>query len=151
MYGKEDIGAPGLSSKPFAPIHLGIEKRQRRCALNVPETPLSKPTLQILWREVPAWKGLSHPGIAAFRGVDTEIFPLALVYDWGENVMQYMETHPEASRPTLVLYFLPCDVTNITSPWVIAAGSREGFRVPPLARYSAWEFERSEPPSRPTD
>jgi hypothetical protein len=151
MYGEESIRAPRWPSKPFAPIHLGTERRQRRCALNVPETPLSKPTLQILWSMVLVWKRLSHPGIAAFLGVDTEVFPLALVYDWGENILQYMESHPEASRPALVLDFLSCDATNITSLWAIAAGSREGFRVPPLARYSAWEFERSEPSSLATD
>lgn len=65
-----------------------------------------KPTFQILWESVPIWKKLSHPGIATFRGVDTELFQLALVYDWdseeNDNVMQYVESRPQANRLILV-------------------------------------------------
>ena len=82
--------------------------------MNAPETPLSKLTLQILWKIIPIWKKLSNRGITAFRGINMELFQLALVYDWGENIVQYVESHPEASRPTLVLRFLPRDTTNLT-------------------------------------
>lgn len=36
--------------------------------------------------------------------MDTTLFELALVYDWGErgNISQYMTSHPDASRPSLV-------------------------------------------------
>ena len=60
--------------------------------------------LQILWRLVPKWRKLNHPNIVTFWGVDTTLFPLALVYDWEENgdITEYLESHPEASRPALV-------------------------------------------------
>ena len=35
---------------------------------------------KILWKLVPAWKRLVHENILPFRGVDTSIFQLALVY-----------------------------------------------------------------------
>jgi len=49
----------------------------------------------------------AHPSIAAFRGVATELFPFALIYDWGENdtIMEYVKLHPEVSRLTLVPRF----------------------------------------------
>lgn len=50
------------------------------------------------------WKKLSHPNILPFRGVDTAVFQLALVYDWGQggNIAQYLTMHPRGSRPSLV-------------------------------------------------
>ena len=69
---------------------------------------LFKLALQALWKLVPMWKKFTHPSIASFRGVATTPFRLALVYDWGEdgNIMQYMESNPEAPRLTLVLILL---------------------------------------------
>jgi hypothetical protein len=61
------------------------------------------------------WKKITHPGILPFNGVNTEKFPLAFVYDWGVNIVQHVELHPEASRPTLVLCSLLRDTTGITS------------------------------------
>ena len=80
-----------------------------------PRGPLLKLILQIAWRMALVWKKITHPGIVVFRGVNTEIFPLALVYDWRENIVQHVESHPEASRPTLVLCSLLRDTTGITS------------------------------------
>ncbi|KAF9651819.1 hypothetical protein BDM02DRAFT_3109883 [Thelephora ganbajun] len=59
---------------------------------------------KILWKLVPTWKQLAHENVLPFHGVDTSIFQLALVYEWGHNgnIMQYLESHPDASRPELV-------------------------------------------------
>ena len=59
---------------------------------------------KILWKVVPIWKRLIHENVLPFRGVDTSIFQLALVYDWCDNgnIMQYLESHPDVSRPKLV-------------------------------------------------
>ena len=59
---------------------------------------------RILWKQVPAWKRLVHENVLPFHGVDTSIFQLALVYDWSHNgnITQYLESHPDASRPELV-------------------------------------------------
>ena len=59
---------------------------------------------KILWRLAPIWKRLAHENILPFHGVDTSIFQLALVYDWGHNgnITQYLESNPNASRPELV-------------------------------------------------
>jgi hypothetical protein len=92
--------------------------KQRRCVLNVPERSLFELIPQIAWRMALVWKKISHPGIVVFRGVNTENFPLELVYDWGVNIVQRVELHLEASRQTLVLCSLPCDTTGITSPLV---------------------------------
>ena len=61
---------------------------------------------KILWKSVPIWKRLIHDNILPFHGVDTSTFELALVYDWAHdgNIMQYLESHPDASRPTLVTF-----------------------------------------------
>ena len=50
------------------------------------------------------WKRLSHPNVLPFHGVNMTLFQLALVYDWGENgnIIQYISSHPEASRTRLV-------------------------------------------------
>ena len=59
---------------------------------------------KILWKLVPVWKRLIHENVLPFRGVDMSTFQLALVYDWGHNgnIMQYLESHPNASRAKLV-------------------------------------------------
>jgi len=63
---------------------------------------------KILWKLVPVWKRLVHENVLPFLGVDTSIFRLALVYDWGHNgnIMQYLESHPDSSRPKLVSVLL---------------------------------------------
>jgi len=55
---------------------------------------------QILWSFVPMWKNFDHPNVAAFLGVNTEIFPLALVYDWAgnDNIIRYLESHTASPR-----------------------------------------------------
>jgi len=59
---------------------------------------------RILWKPAPIWKRLVHENVLSFHGVDTSIFQLALVYDWGHNgnITQYIESNPDASRPDLV-------------------------------------------------
>ena len=59
---------------------------------------------KILWKLIPIWKRLSHENILPFHGVDTSLFQLALVYSWAHNgnITQYLESHPNASRPNLV-------------------------------------------------
>ena len=66
--------------------------------------PQTERTLQILWKEVVIWKRLSHPNVLPFHGVNMTLFQLALVYDRGErgNIIQYVMSHPEASRTKLV-------------------------------------------------
>ena len=58
----------------------------------------------ILWKLVPIWKSLTHENVLPFLGIETSIFQLALVYDWCDNgnIVQYLESHPNASRPKLV-------------------------------------------------
>lgn len=67
----------------------------------------------ILWKLVPIWKSLVHENVLPFRSVDTSMFQLALVYDWGRNgdIMEYLESHPNVSRPKLVSVLL-CFVRN---------------------------------------
>lgn len=64
----------------------------------------SRTNPQILWKRVPVWKKLSHENILPFHGVDTSLFRLGLVYDWGPNgnINQYIASHPHVSRPSLV-------------------------------------------------
>ena len=59
---------------------------------------------KILWKLAPIWKRFAHENVLPFHGVDTTIFQLALVYDWGHNgnITQYLESNPNASRPELV-------------------------------------------------
>ena len=59
---------------------------------------------KILWKQAPVWKRLAHDNVLSFHGVDTSIFQLALVYDWGHdgNIMQYLESRSSVSRPELV-------------------------------------------------
>ena len=47
---------------------------------------------------------LSHQNLLLFRGVNTILFQLALVYDGGEDIdiIRYTASHPGASRVTLV-------------------------------------------------
>ena len=61
-----------------------------------------------LWKLVPVWKRLAHENVLPFHGVDTSIFQLALVYDWSHNgnIIQYLESNPDTSRPELVSIYL---------------------------------------------
>ena len=54
------------------------------------------------------WKRFRHPNVIGFRGVNTELFKLALVYDWAErsSIIQYTASNPDAPRPVLVLTLL---------------------------------------------
>lgn len=92
-------------------------------------------TLQILWELIPMYKKLIHPNVAAFRGATTTLFPLALVYDWGEEdtILKYVQTHSEAQPLTLVrlLSHLLTSYTQQCSHLPAAAGC-EGFTVPSL-------------------
>ena len=61
------------------------------------------------------WKKLDHQNILRFRGVNTSLLGLALVYDLGEdgNITQYLENNPNADRPSLVRKLLlprPVDI-----------------------------------------
>ncbi|KAF9646166.1 kinase-like protein [Thelephora ganbajun] len=60
---------------------------------------------KILWKRAPIWKRLTHENVLPFHGVDTSIFQLALIYEWGHNgnIMHYLKSHPDASRPELLL------------------------------------------------
>ena len=59
------------------------------------------------------WRKLSHENILPFRGVNTTLFQLALVYDWGHhgNISQYIALNPGASRPSLVWSILVVTTT----------------------------------------
>ena len=63
---------------------------------------------KILWKLVPVWKRLIHENVLPFHGIDMSTFQLALVYDWGHNgnIIQYLESHPNASRAKLVTILL---------------------------------------------
>ena len=58
----------------------------------------------ILRKRVSIWESLIHENVLPFRGVDTSVFQLALVCDWCDNgnIIQYLESHPNASRSKLV-------------------------------------------------
>ena len=68
---------------------------------------------KVLWKQVPIWKRLAHENVLSFHGVDTSIFQLALVYDWGQNgnITQYLKSNPSASRPELVSVTPPLRMT----------------------------------------
>ena len=80
-----------------------LEEAKRVCA-QYPSDVRCRTNLQIIWKRVPMWMRLSHENIMPFRGVNTTLFQLALVYDWGQNgnVNQYIASHPGASRQSLV-------------------------------------------------
>jgi len=60
---------------------------------------------KIIWRLAPVWKRLKHDNVLPFHGVDTSLFQLALVYEWGHSgdITQYLKSKPDASRPRLLL------------------------------------------------
>ena len=61
-----------------------------------------------LWKARPIWKRLVHENVLPFHGVDTSVFQIALVYDWGhnENIVRYLKSNPDASIPELVVVCL---------------------------------------------
>ena len=84
---------PSRKRKEAKEVRIGQHRRSAR-----------KPSLQILWKRVPIWRRLRHENILPFHGVDMTLFQLALVYGWERhgNINQYTESHPGASRPSLV-------------------------------------------------
>ena len=77
---------------------------QRRYAYSQHGGPALERNFQILRNRVPKWMNLFQENILPLRGMDTTLFQLALVYDWGPNgnIGQYIASHPNAHRPTLV-------------------------------------------------
>lgn len=61
------------------------------------------------------WKKFSHPNIAVFRGVDINLFPLTLVYNWEESgdIVQYLVSHPKTPRLPLVPVPLTDDIIQL--------------------------------------
>jgi len=90
---------------------------------------------KILWKLAPIWKRLVHENILPSHGVDTSIFQLALVYDWGHNgnITQYLGSHPDASWPELVsvLRFVRSPFADQYSKLLQVA---KGLQYPPLSR-----------------
>ena len=88
----------------------------------------------ILWRLAPIWDGLIHENVVPFRGVDTSIFQLALVYDWCDNgnIMQYLESHPNASRPNLVIVPPVPHAFNVLNDLSSCYRSPKGFNISTL-------------------
>jgi hypothetical protein len=100
---------------------------------------------KVLWKFVPIWKRLIHENVLPFRGVDTSIFQLALVYDWGYNgnIMQYLESHPDTSRPRLVRVPSTPDAFRSLIDTQVAT-SCQRTSIPPLSRNCSRGSERSE-------
>ena len=92
----------------------------------------------ILWKLVPIWKRLNHENVLPFRGVDTSIFQLALVYDWCDdgNVTQYLESHPDASRPKLVIVPPVPRAFNHLNDLSSCCRSPKGFNISTLSMSS---------------
>jgi len=67
-----------------------------------------KTILQILLRRAVMWKRLAHPNVNAFLGATAQSHPPALVYGRAvnDNIISYLEIHPDAPRLTLVQTFL---------------------------------------------
>ncbi|KAF9781204.1 kinase-like domain-containing protein [Thelephora terrestris] len=57
------------------------------------------------YQEVLVWERLTHPNILPFLGIDTEIFPLAMISVWMRhgNLREYLVCFPSASRLNLIL------------------------------------------------
>jgi hypothetical protein len=98
---------------------------------------------KILWKLAPVWKTLIHENVLPFCGIDVSIFRLALVYDWGHNgnIMQYLKSHPNASRPELVTVPL-CFVHNLFPHSLLYSCQRAS--ISSLSRGCSRESERSE-------
>ncbi|KAF9641929.1 kinase-like protein, partial [Thelephora ganbajun] len=86
---------------------------------------------KILWKLVPIWKRLAHENVLPFHGVDTSIFQLALVYEWGHNgnIMRYLESHPDASRPKLVTLLQVAKGLQYLHSFEIVHGNLKGANV----------------------
>ena len=65
---------------------------------------------KLVWERAPIWKRLKHENVLPFYGVDTSLFALALVYEWGqkENIVKYLKSNPNLPglRAKLVITFL---------------------------------------------
>lgn len=67
--------------------------------------------LQIFCKRAVMWRRLSHPNILPFLGINTTLSDISLVYDWGcgGNLIQYLDSNPQADRLSLVCR-IPVDV-----------------------------------------
>ena len=99
----------------------------------------------ILSSLAPIWDGLVHENVLPFHGVDTSVFQLALVYGWCDNgnIMQYLESHPEASRPKLVT-FPPFYAHFMSSTIFQVAAGRRRASISPHSRGHSRRSKRSE-------
>ena len=107
LQGLEKRGEIAVASGGTTDIWRGTWNNQRQVAFKAfriyPRQDLHE-AKKILWKVVPIWKRLAHENVLPFHGVDTSIFQLALIYDWGQNgnITQYLESNPDASRSELV-------------------------------------------------
>ena len=93
---------------------------------------------RIIWRMAPIWKRLVHENVLPFHGVDTSMFQLALVYEWGHNgnIMQYLGSNPKVSRSELV-NVLRLNSSQFSKVLQVAT-SRQRASIPPLPQRYPW-------------
>lgn len=87
------------------PGEQGVEKVFIKVFRKYPDTNMTE-AKKLLWGRVVIWGRLSHPNVTGFRGVNASVFNrLALVFDHAQhgNIIQYLASNPNASRPALLL------------------------------------------------
>ena len=106
MFGKANRVGTQCASRLFGPRQWGIWKRSNgyvtilysiwRCA-----QPNSD---QRFYREIVAWKQVSHPNVVPFLGVSETLFPFSIVSPWlsNGNIAEYIQKHEGVNRIQLV-------------------------------------------------
>ena len=94
---------------------------------------------QRFYREIVAWKYVSHPNVLPFLGVSETLFSFCIISPWlrNGNIVEYIQKHREANRLHLVSdRHNPNTGKDSKIPPSVACTGCQRSRVPTLIKYS---------------
>lgn len=108
MFGKASLAGTRCASRPSAPRRRRIWKISNGyVTIPYSNSGWARPdSNQRFYREIVAWKYLSHPNVLPFLGISETLFAFSIISPWllNGNIAEYIRNHEGVDRVYLVSY-----------------------------------------------